>query len=133
MKARAAREERSVLRDDAGRPVAEAYPDSVVYISLYWEWQGKAEDEPIGVSLVDGDGVTRGWGNPIQTVAPLPYTEWQEGMVVRDDFALVVFPDTRPGIYRLSAWIDRPATDETVGVFPLAVDVTIEVVPRESK
>lgn len=120
------------LVDEAGRPVTAAHPDSTVYFSLYWEWLGKVEDEPIGVSLVDVEGVTRGWGNPIQTVAPLPYADWQEGMVVRDDFALVIFPDTLPGMYRLAVWIDRPATGETVGVFPLEGEVIIEVAPHDA-
>ncbi|MFQ5576405.1 MAG: hypothetical protein ACE5G8_05380, partial [Anaerolineae bacterium] len=120
------------LFDEAGRPVAAAYPDSVAYLSLYWEWQGKAEAEPVGVSLVDAGGVTRGWGNPVETVAPLPFEAWQEGMVVRDDFALLIFADTPPGDYRLSAWIDRPATGETVGVFPLAGE-TITVVARPNE
>jgi hypothetical protein len=120
------------LVNEAGRPVTVVHPDSVVYLSLFWEWQGKAEDEPIGVSLVDADGVTRGWGNSIQTAAPVPYAEWQEGMVVRDDFALVIFADTQPGVYRLAVWIDRPATGETVGVFPLEDEVMIEVAPLEN-
>jgi hypothetical protein len=118
------------LTDEQGQRVTTAYPESVVFLSLYWEWQGKAEEEPIRISLVDDEGVTRGWGNPIETVAPYPFSEWQEGMVVRDDFALVIFPDTPPGEYRLSAWIDRPATSETVGVFPLDNEVTVQVVPR---
>jgi 4-amino-4-deoxy-L-arabinose transferase-like glycosyltransferase len=116
------------LTDEGGRPITEVHADSVVFLSLYWEWQGKAKDEPIGVSLVDDQGVTRGWGNPIRTEAPLAYDEWQEGMIVRDDFAMVIFSDTLPGAYRLSAWIDRPATGETVGVFPLGNQVMIRVV-----
>jgi hypothetical protein len=119
------------LVDDAGRPITVAWPDSVAYLSLYWEWQGKAEDEPIGISLVDVEGVTRGWGNRISTVAPLPYAEWQDGMIVREDFALAIFADTQPGTYRLAAWIDRPATGETVGVFPLEGDVMLQVVPQD--
>jgi hypothetical protein len=118
------------LTDEQGRPVNRTYPESVVYFSLYWEWQGKMEEDPIGISLVDADGVTRGWGNVIETVAPLPFNEWQPGMVARDDFALVIFPDTPPGEYRLAAWIDRPATGETVGVFPLDEEVILPVVPR---
>jgi hypothetical protein len=51
-------------------------------------------------------------------------------MVVRDDFALVIFPDTLPGEYRLAAWIERPMTGETVGVFPLAEK--FQIVPREA-
>lgn len=106
------------LRDEAGRPVEMISPDTVAYLSLYWEWQGKSQDDPVGTSLVDGHGKTRGWGNRIQTVSPLPYTEWQEGMVARDDFALAVFADTPPGEYQLAVWIDRPSSGETVGVFP---------------
>lgn len=118
------------LVDEAGQPVTTLYPESVAFLSLYWEWQGKAEDEPIQISLIDAEGNTRGWGNHIETVAPVPYDEWQEGMIVRDEFALVIFADTAPGQYRLSAWIDRPATGETVGVFPLG-DEMIRVVPRQ--
>jgi 4-amino-4-deoxy-L-arabinose transferase-like glycosyltransferase len=118
------------LTTEAGAPARVAYPESVVILSLYWEWQGKAADEPIHISLVDESGTTRGWGNPIETSAPLPFDQWQEGMVVRDDFALVIFPDTAPGHYRLAAWIDRPATGETVGVFPLGDQVLFEIVPR---
>ncbi len=120
------------LTDEQGRPVSAAYPESVVFLSLFWEWQGKAEAEPIRISLVDSAGQTRGYGNPIETVAPFPYHEWQEGMVARDEFALVIFPDTPPGDYRLAAWIDRPATGETVGVFPLGETEIIPVVPRPS-
>lgn len=119
------------LEDEAGRPVTVAHPDNVVYLSLYWEWQGKLQDEPIRISLLDAGGATRGWGHPIQSVAPVPYAEWQEGMVVRDDFALAVFGDTLPGDYRLAAWIERPSTGETVGVFPLSDEVKIRVTPRE--
>jgi hypothetical protein len=118
------------LTDEAGQPVTTAYPESVVNLSLYWEWQGKAENEPIRVSLVDKNGKTRGWGNSVQTVAPLPYAAWQDGMTVRDDLALVIFPDTPPGEYRLTVWIERPSSGETVGVFPLEDEVIIPVVPR---
>jgi hypothetical protein len=113
---------------ESGQPTTTSTPESVVLLALYWEWQGKAADEPLRLSLIDAAGVTRGWGNPIETVAPLPYDEWQEGMVVRDEFALVIFPDTLPGLYRLSVWIERPATGETVGVFPL--NEQFEIVPR---
>ncbi len=121
------------LTNEQGQPVTAAYPESVVYLSLFWEWQGKAEAEPIRISLVDSTGQTRGYGNPIETVAPFPYNEWQEGMVVRDEFALVIFPDTPPGNYQLVAWIDRPATGETVGVFPLSEAESIRVIPRQAQ
>ncbi len=118
------------LTDEAGRPVTSAYPESVVMLSLYWEWQGQAAADKLRVSLVDEHKQTRGYGNPIETVAPVPRADWQDGMVVRDDFALVIFPDTPPGKYRLAAWIERPATGETVGVFPL--EEKLEIVPRET-
>jgi hypothetical protein len=84
------------------------------------------------VILVNDAGKTRGWGNWLQTVVPLPRSDWQEGMVVRDDFELTIFDDTPPGEYRLAVWIDRPAKAETVGVFPLEGEVKIRVVPREA-
>jgi 4-amino-4-deoxy-L-arabinose transferase-like glycosyltransferase len=116
------------LRDEAGQPVASVAPDSVAYVTLYWEWHGKSPDDPIRISLVDAAGKTRGWGNYVRTVAPLPPAEWQDGMVVHDEFALAVFADTPPGDYRLAAWIERPATGETVGVFP-ADETRIRVRP----
>ncbi len=116
------------LTDEAGQPVTMAYPESVVLISLYWEWQGQAAEDKLRLSLVDADNQTRGYGNPVETFAPVARAEWQDGMVVRDDFALVIFPDTPPGEYRLVAWIERPATGETVGVFPL--DETLQIVLR---
>jgi hypothetical protein len=118
------------LRDETGQPVTTAYPESVVFLSLYWEWQGQAENDKLRVSLVDEHNQTRGYGNPIETVAPVPRAEWQDGMVARDDFALVIFPDTPPGEYHLAAWIERTSTGETVGVFPL--EEKIQIVPRET-
>jgi hypothetical protein len=105
----------------------------VVFLSLFWEWQGQSADDKLNLSLIDEYNKTRGWGNAIETVAPLPRAEWHEGMVVRDDFALVIFPDTPPGEYRLAAWIQRPATSETVGVFSFAEPVIVPIVPPESK
>ncbi|MBI1880349.1 MAG: hypothetical protein HYR94_19370, partial [Chloroflexi bacterium] len=118
------------LTDEAGQPVASAYPESVVFLSVYWEWQGQAEGVELRVSLVDDTNKTRGYGNPIETVALVPRAEWLDGMVARDDFALVIFPDTPPGEYRLAAWLDRPATGETVGVFNL--EEKLRIVPRET-
>jgi hypothetical protein len=118
------------LTTETGIPTASAYPESVVLISMYWEWQGQAADDKLRLSLVDDAGQTRGYGNPIETTAPLPHDQWQDGMVVRDDFALVIFPDTPPGEYHLAAWIERPSTGETIGIYPLGRDVTLPVIPR---
>lgn len=118
------------LTDEAHQPVTSAYPESVVLLSLFWEWQGQAADDKLRISLVDDNQQTHAYGNPIETVAPVPRADWQDGMVARDDFALVIFPDTPPGEYRLAAWIERPATGETVGVFNL--NEKLQVVPRET-
>ncbi len=121
------------LTNEAGQPVASAYPESVVFLSLFWEWQGQAIGDELRVSLIDEANKTRGYGNPIETVAPVPRDAWQDGMVARDDFAMIIFPDTPPGKYRLAAWIDRPATGETVGVFPFeGNEVIIPIVPRSA-
>lgn len=110
------------LHNDAGRPATALPSNGATIVQLYWDWQGKSPDDPIRLSLVDETGQAWGWGNPLGTQARLPFEEWQPGMVARDDFALVVFPGTPPGEYYLRAWIDRPATGEVVGVFPLAAD-----------
>jgi hypothetical protein len=109
------------LLNEAGRPVTELPANETTTVQLYWEWQGKTPDEPINLSLVDQTGRTWGWGYSLGTEARFPFEQWEEGMVVRDDFVLAVFPGTPPGRYMLNAWIDRPASGEVVGVFPLTL------------
>jgi len=112
----------------------EAIPsNSAATLRLYWEWQGKAASDPIGLSLVDAGGNTVGWGNlinpgqPITATAPLSA---DDGAIVISDYALAVFPGTPPGEYYLRAWIDRPATGEVIGQFPLApADAAVTVAP----
>jgi hypothetical protein len=111
-----------------GQPLQAVPADQPAAIQLYWEWQGKAPDEPIGLSLIDHSGQTWGRGSPLDTQARFPFEQWQHGMVAHDDFILEIFPGTPPGDYYLKAWIDRPATGERVGTFPLAFeDVQIRV------
>jgi hypothetical protein len=106
------------LLDDRGQPLTQLCKGGSSTLSLYWEWLGKAQEDPILISLLDETGKTRGWGNLLESYAPLPFSQWKEGMIVRSDFALYAFDDTPDGTYRLSSWIDRPAKKETVGVFP---------------
>ncbi len=119
--------------DAAGERLAAIPSNSAATLRLYWEWQGKADDDPIGLSLVDAAGSTVGWANlidpgqPITNGAPL---DRDAGAIVISDYALAVFPGTPPGQYTLRAWIDRPATGEVVGQFPLdAADAAVTVAP----
>ena len=107
------------LKDEAGQLLNRFPADRVVLIELYWAWQGKAHHEPIGLSLVDETGRVWGRGERLGTQARFPFDAWQEGMVAHDDFALILQPGTPPGDYFLKAWIDRPASGELVGVFPI--------------
>ncbi|MCB0209113.1 MAG: glycosyltransferase family 39 protein [Anaerolineae bacterium] len=103
-------------------------PDQHPTIELYWEWQGKAPAEPIGLGLADYNGEIWGQSQPLGTEARVPFEQWQDGMVARDDFTLTLWPGTPPGDYYLKAWIDRPATGERVGDFPLVLeDVHVKV------
>lgn len=113
--------------DDTGQRVESVPSNGVGYLQLYWEWQGKAPADPIQVSLVDEMGITWGWGNRVATNDSnlesrcvdtfVPCRE--QGLIVVSEYALAVFPGTPPGTYHLHAWIDRPATGEVVGEFPL--------------
>ena len=107
------------LLDEAGGRLTEIPANGVAKVQLYWEWQGKQPDELLGLSLVDRAGRTWGWGNPLGTEMRLPFEAWEAGMLARDEFALVVFPGTPPGEYLLNVWLDRPATGELIGVFPI--------------
>jgi hypothetical protein len=49
---------------------------------------------------------------------------------VVSDYALAVFPGTPPGQYYLMAWIERPATGEVIGQFPLTAEDTAVTVTR---
>lgn len=107
------------LIDGYGASTSELTPDKTTTLQLYWEWQGKKPDEPLRLEIVDGNGRVWGDGENLGTEAPIPFEQWQDGMVGRDDFAISLLPGTPPGNYHLRIWIDRPATGEVVGVFPL--------------
>jgi 4-amino-4-deoxy-L-arabinose transferase-like glycosyltransferase len=117
------------LLDNAGRHLDTVPSGSVTGLHLYWEWQGKARDEPIGASLVDAGGNTWGWANLTDSGEAMlnlgPPSHPEEGAIIRSDYALAVFPGTPPGPYYLKAWIDRPATGEVVGEFPLGQEADI--------
>lgn len=110
------------LLDSGGRRLDHASPGETVTLCIYWEWQGKAYEEPMRLEILDWAGKPRGEVEGLGTFAPVPFEEWQEGMVGRDDFRLALPADTPPGPYRLKVWIDRPATGETVGYFEFAPD-----------
>lgn len=114
------------LLDQAGERLAEIPSGSVATLRLYWEWQGKAPDDPIQLSLVDEAGHTWGWANPVdsgqaglQSRCVTAQCE-EEGLIVISEYALVIFPGTPPGLYRLAAWIDSAESGQVIGRFPLA-------------
>lgn len=119
--------------DAAGRRLEAIPSNSVAELRLYWEWQGKSPDDPIGVSLVDDAEQTVGWGNLIEPGRPITNTgplDAEAGAIVISRYALAVFPGTPPGRYHLRAWIDRPDTGEVVGRFPLEpADAQVTVAP----
>jgi hypothetical protein len=115
------------LWDDARRPVTSLAPDRTTTVELYWEWQGKVPDEPIGLALVDGQGNIWGEGIPLGSDSRFPFEAWQPGMIAWDTFALTPWPGTPPGEYSLKAWIDRPTTGERVGDFPVNADMQVTV------
>lgn len=107
------------LFDMTGQPLHSLSADQPAALQLYWEWRGKAPDEPIHLSVIDPTGQSWGLGRSSGTQARFPFEQWREGMIAHDDFILEILPGTPPGDYYLKAWIDRPATGELVGVFPL--------------
>ena len=86
-------------------------------LRLYWEWQGKSPDEPINLSLIDQQGDTKGIGK--LTISNEITVTKQDGAIMTSDYAITIFPDSPPSDYFLKVWIDRPATNERVGDFPL--------------
>jgi len=90
---------------------------TVPTLRLYWEWQGKTSAEVMGASVVDGAGHTVGWGNLITSTETMVLP--QDGAIMTTDYAMPIFPGTQPGQYYLKVWLDRPATGERVGEFPI--------------
>jgi len=82
------------------------------------------------VSIVDANGQVWGEANPLGSTSPVPVDQWAEGAIIHDDFALEFFPGTPPGAYFIKAWIDRPATGERVGDFPLRLEDAVIAVTR---
>ncbi len=118
------------LLNEQQQPLSNISADNVVITQLYWEWLGKSPHEPIGLNLVDFSGRVWGYAHPLGTQTRYPFEQWEDGMVARDDFALTLLPGTPPGDYYLKAWIDRPATSERVGDFPVLLEDTHLVVTR---
>jgi len=107
------------LIDPSGTRTTTLASDKTTQLQLFWEWQGKKANEPIQLEIVDDSGYVWGIGKALGTTARLPFEDWLDGMVARDDFSIKILPGTPPGSYRLCVWIDRPTTGEVVGVFPL--------------
>jgi hypothetical protein len=107
----------SLGKGDAG--LAAIPSNATTRLSLYWLWLGHPETDALQISLVDGDGLTWGWGYSQGETWPPAATAGSQEAIVRSDFDLHVFPGTPPGTYYLRAWVDRSATGQTIGVFPL--------------
>ncbi|MBN1220886.1 MAG: glycosyltransferase family 39 protein [Anaerolineae bacterium] len=110
------------LLDELGQPASRLPADATALVQLYWEWQGKAPNDLIGLKLIDFEGREWGYGQSLGSYSPLAFENWAEGAIVRDGFRLHLLPGIPPGAYYLKAWIDRPATGERVGDFPLLLE-----------
>ncbi len=106
------------LLDADGNRLKAAPADRPATLELYWEWQGKAPAEPIGLSLVDENGQQWGWGHPLGTQARLPFDQWQNGFVAHDDFILEIYPGTPPGVFYPNAGFARPPTGDWAAPSP---------------
>lgn len=116
------------LLNGQGERVSQLPADQSATIQLFWEWQGKSPADPIALNLIDRQGLVWGQLDPLGSRSPIPFQNWAEGALVYDDFRLTLLPGAPPGTYYLKAWIDRPATGERVGDFPLALeDAPIQV------
>lgn len=113
---------------EADQPLTDLPSGTVPRLRLYWEWQGKSADEPLRLSVADEAGHTVGWANLIRSTEAEVIKE--DGAIITSDYAMPIFPGTMPGDYYLTVWIDRPATGEVVGKFPLSpVDRLVRVSP----
>jgi hypothetical protein len=107
-------------------------PGDSFRMRLYWEWQGKRQEDPIVIDLVDYDGVSWGEVEPLPEPEGIPFDQWEEGMVGRSDYLITVYPDAPPGLYQLKSWIYNPQKDEIIGFFPVEyTEMCVEVVGVE--
>jgi hypothetical protein len=121
------------LLDTQGHPLTAISADGSATLQLYWEWQGKAFTDPIGVSVVDANGQVWAKASPLGSTSPIPIDQWAEGAIIHDIFTLKFFPGTPPGTYYIKAWIERPIAAERVGDFPLQLeDATLTVTRPKS-
>jgi hypothetical protein len=104
-------------------------PGDSFRMRLYWEWQGKRQEDPIVIDLVDYDGVSWGSVEPLPEPEGIPFAQWQEGMVGRSDYLITVYHDAPPGLYQLKSWIHNPQKDEIIGFFPVEyTEMCVEVI-----
>jgi 4-amino-4-deoxy-L-arabinose transferase-like glycosyltransferase len=103
--------------DGPARPTIPAGGE--LHYKLYWEYLGKAENEPIFFHLLDEAGQV--WGEGSSTPLPItgPYATWRKGQIIEEEGKLVVRPDTPPGEYRLQIGFYTAAVAEGVLFFSL--------------
>ncbi|MCL4394237.1 MAG: glycosyltransferase family 39 protein [Chloroflexi bacterium] len=73
-----------------------------LHLTLYWQAQGKpAADYTVFVHLVDAQGRLRAQVDSQPRASTYPTSLWDDGEIVRDDYALELPSDLAPGTYRI--------------------------------
>jgi hypothetical protein len=96
---------------------------------------------PIGLYLVDGNGVVRAWHDTPPLRASHPASNWQEGEFCKELYSLALPDDVEPGGYRLAValhdrkTLERMSVEDSDGTsMPdnLIVLTSLEIVDRDS-
>jgi hypothetical protein len=97
-------------------------PGDGIHLTLFWNALRKMEkDYTVFVHLVDKGGNIWGQKDNPPVDGFYPTTQWEEGEIVRDQYDLIISPDTQPGDY----WLE-------VGMYLAETGGRLAIVERNS-
>jgi hypothetical protein len=88
-------------------------PGWIVHLTLFWQaLQPMDKDYTVFTHLIDGEGKIWGQKDNPPVDGLYPTSRWEEGEIMRDQYNLVISPDSPPGKYQIEVGMYLPETGE---------------------
>jgi 4-amino-4-deoxy-L-arabinose transferase-like glycosyltransferase len=95
----------------------EPKPGRIVHLTLIWQaLQDMEEDYTVFTHLIDGEGNIWGQKDSPPAGGLYPTSQWEEGEIVRDQYAIAISPEALPGAYQLEVGMYLVETGERLVV-----------------
>jgi hypothetical protein len=92
-------------------------PGDGIHLTLFWQTlEGMEEDYTVFTHLIDEQGTLWGQKDNQPVDGFYPTTKWQAGEIVRDQYSLMISPETSPGHYWLEVGMYLAGTGERLTI-----------------